>query len=769
MSSLLDAGGWLLSAILNAESYVNDIDTLAKVNGLTPDEPVVVPPVGASASAAIPSTYGVAPPMPQQVPDMKKLKEEMEMLARKKELDALNAEYMEVPYGSKAELVHLEKRWDKNGDEYYIRQDKAASRIVGTNWWEKHILVVIRHFTRISLSREKENVQQTTTEAYSESVQQTTVEVYSEHLRKILARVISDYPGISFRTKHISLTFPAHSLYHYLSELRAEAETLEEGSVELEHLNVLLDFIETQFADIIEQVKNLRPQNLITYDTLWTLFRPGTIIHSKVRGYDRAFQLQAYYVKPEKQEDAGFYCVGTYTDYDGENFGMRLEDLQITPFTGSTHIATLSVAPLDMRARKDELRMALIERGKRFQLMRGQCHGEYVGVAIDQGENDMYFTRYMPRPRGNEAEKKFSIKSRVMIDGKSYNRICADFSWEADDEETNRILYGAEDNLSAEERVASKARKAAEKGEQETTDEETLLCTNILRGFSFADKKWCQLFIENFSEISWNQRLVLPEDSKNLILALVSSHLGAEERRFSDIIKGKGRGLVMVLHGAPGVGKTLTAECIAEYTRRPLYVISSGDLGTTAADLEWGLTRILDLAHTWKAILLIDEVNTYSLSYLPANAYLCPFLLYRLTYFLEKRTLTDVHRNALVSVFLRLLEYYEGILFLTTNRINTFDPAFQSRIHQALKYENLAAPARKRLWKDFLGKLKGGANISEEGYDLLAQYNINGREIKNAVKTAESLASFMKQPLSLEYLKTVLKTHADFAEALTKK
>ncbi|KAJ6520232.1 P-loop containing nucleoside triphosphate hydrolase protein [Mycena sanguinolenta] len=743
MSYLSDAGGWLLSAIRSAESYVTDIDTLAKVDGLTRDEPVVVP--AASAPAAIPSNLiGVPPAMPPQQPDMKKINEEMEILARKKELDALNAEYTDVPYGSKAELVHLEKRWDKNGDEYYIRQQKAAPRTVGTNWWEKHILVVIRHFTRIS--REKENMQHTPATTYSESVQQTTVEVYSEHLRKILARVIVDYPGVSFRTKHISLTFPAHSLYHYLSELRAEAETLEEDSIELEHLNVLLNFIETQFADTIEQVKNLCPQNLITYDTLWTLFRPGTIIHSKVRGYDRAFQLQTYHVKDDNQEDAGFYGFGLYTDYDGEDFGMRPEELRITPFTGSTHISTLLFAPLDMRPRKDELRMALIERGKRFQLMRGQCHGEYVGVAIEQGENDMFMTRH----RGTaEAEKKFSIKSRVMIDGKSYNRICADFSWEADDEETNRALFGPEDSFSAEERVASKARRAAEKGEQD--DEEALLCTNMLRGFSFADKKWCHLFIENFSEISWNQvsfkRLVLPEDSKNLILALVSSHLGAEERRFNDIIKGKGRGLVMVLHGAPGVGKTLTAECIAEFTRRPLYVISSGDLGTSAADLEWELTRILDLAHTWKAILLIDEADV----------------------FLEKRTLTDVHRNALVSVFLRLLEYYEGILFLTTNRINTFDPAFQSRIHQALKYENLAAPARKRLWKDFLGKLKGGADISEEGYDVLAQYNINGREIKNAVKTAESLASFMKQPLNLEYLKTVLKTHADFAEALMKK
>ncbi|KAJ7269327.1 P-loop containing nucleoside triphosphate hydrolase protein [Mycena haematopus] len=731
MPYIPDAGGWLLAALRSAGAYVNDIDTLVKVNGLNADEP---------ADGII-----VATPGKEEDVTTKKVDEEKEIAARKKELDALNAEYKDVPYGSKAELVHLEKRWDKNGDEYYIRQQKGAPRTVGGDWWEKHILVVIRHFAWVS--RENEIVQQKTTAAYSESVQQTTVEVYSEHLRKILARVINDYPGISFRTKHISLTLPADCLYHYLSELRAEADALQEGAVELEHLNVLLNFIETQFADTIEQVKNLSPQNLISYDTLWTLFRPGTIIHSKIRGYDRALKLQSYYVRDDNQEDAGFYQLGTYMDYDGENFGLRTEELKIPPFTGSTHIASLPFAPLDMRPRKNELRTALIERGKRFQSMRGQCHGEYVGVAIEQGENDVY----VARRHGVENEKKFSIKSRVMIDGKSYNRICADFSWEAEDEETSKGLFSSEDSLSAEEKMASKARQAVERGEQGFTDEETLLSTNVLRGFSFVDKKWCQLFIENFSEIFWNQvsfkRLVLPEDSKNLIIALVSSHLGAEASRFNDIIKGKGRGLVIVLHGSPGVGKTLTAECIAEYTRRPLYVISSGDLGTSASDLEWGLTRILDLAHTWKAILLIDEADV----------------------FLEKRTLTDVHRNALVSVFLRLLEYYEGILFLTTNRINTFDPAFQSRIHQALKYENLAPPARKRLWKDFLGKLKGGADVSEEGYDALAQYNINGREIKNAVKTAESLASFMKQPLNLEYLKIVLKTHADFAEALMKK
>ena len=94
-------------------------------------------------------------------------------------------------------------------------------------------------------------------------------------------------------------------------------------------------------------------------------------------------------------------------------------------------------------------------------------------------------------------------------------------------------------------------------------------------------------------------------------------------------------------------------------------MVSSGDLGNTARDLNATLSRILDLASTWKAVLLIDEADV----------------------FLERRSLHDMQRNSLVSVFLRTLEYYSGILFMTTNRVRTFDDAFKSRIHVPLKYE----------------------------------------------------------------------------------
>jgi hypothetical protein len=85
-----------------------------------------------------------------------------------------------------------------------------------------------------------------------------------------------------------------------------------------------------------------------------------------------------------------------------------------------------------------------------------------------------------------------------------------------------------------------------------------------------------------------------------------------------------------------------------------------------------------------------------------------------------------------VSVFLRELEQYEGILFLTTNRMQTFDPAIISRIHLALKYEPLKKDARKAVWQSFLSQAKtvaGLADYPSEVLDVLAEKELNGREV----------------------------------------
>lgn len=72
--------------------------------------------------------------------------------------------------------------------------------------------------------------------------------------------------------------------------------------------------------------------------------------------------------------------------------------------------------------------------------------------------------------------------------------------------------------------------------------------------------------------------------------------------------------------------------------------------------------------------------------------------------FLEARSTHEMQRNALVAVFLKALERFHSTLFLTTNRVETFDPAFISRFSIAVKYSDLDTSARKAIWKRFLGE-----------------------------------------------------------------
>jgi AAA+ superfamily predicted ATPase len=201
---------------------------------------------------------------------------------------------------------------------------------------------------------------------------------------------------------------------------------------------------------------------------------------------------------------------------------------------------------------------------------------------------------------------------------------------------------------------------------------------------------------------------------------------------FDDVIAGKGKGIIMLLSGAPGIGKTLTAESVAENMKAPLYMMSAGDLGIRSIEVESNITTILEIAAKWNAVLLLDECDV----------------------FLEARSAHDLEHNKIVSIFLRTLEYYKGILFLTTNRVKNMDPAFQSRIHISMEYHALNKKSRAQVWVNFL---KGVENeLSAEELNMLAEVEINGRQCKNILKTAGLLASHKGCTLRYEHLRTVL-------------
>ncbi|KAF4426998.1 ATPase family AAA domain-containing protein FIGL1 [Colletotrichum fructicola] len=198
------------------------------------------------------------------------------------------------------------------------------------------------------------------------------------------------------------------------------------------------------------------------------------------------------------------------------------------------------------------------------------------------------------------------------------------------------------------------------------SDSFLLLLPPTVPGFGMHDKKWRILQVEHISAIEWNknafEQLVLDYNHRELIEAVIRGHMSSNMS--PDIVEGKGKGVIILLHGGPGTGKTLTAESVAELAEKPLYRVTCGDIGTDPEKVEKYLESVLFIGSAWQAVVLLDESDV----------------------FLEEREKMDLKRNALVSVFLRVLEYYEGILILTSNRVGHFDEAFKSRMQLTLHY-----------------------------------------------------------------------------------
>lgn len=475
---------------------------------------------------------------------------------------------------------------------------------------------------------------------------------------------------------------------------------------------------------------------------------------------------------------------GRYLEYDGKSFGMGTMAAEVEFFKGVRKITSLGCYPLKYHREAEEVKAKLIERGKKFVALCGMNYRFHKGMAFYKKKRTII---------------KVNINGRVMVDPAIHRRINPnypistvrpkdpDILGASDDEPSEdgcrcgmsdsdvdqqqhksrdsdnpKIVYKVVQDKEGRPRVVEveldengnviqkeKMDDVQDPSGREFTEEELLIASPVVLGFAFSEKLWLEFSVSGISDIDWNEdafdSLVLPDNQKSIVKALVESHTFRAAQNIDDVIQGKGKGLVAVLHGPPGTGKTLTAEGIAELLKRPLYMVSAGELGTDSRTLEAELNKILDIAHSWGAVLLLDEADI----------------------FLEKRTIQDIHRNALVSIFLRLLEYFQGILFLTTNRVETFDDAFQSRIHVALRYGDLTTKAKRSVWQMFLEKVQAKegvqtAKFTDKDFDALARHNLNGRQIKNSVRTAQALAVNEQTPLSMQHIKRVLEVAETF-------
>jgi hypothetical protein len=624
--------------------------------------------------------------------------------------------------------------------------------------------------------------------------QSTTVDIKSSEISDVLRAILKDVKGVSLHEDKPSARFPPlivpscllhvltavrhvqidpNVLFNYLGELCKALEhekALPEDSqnkAKIEHLALLCQYIETDYQPVSKRLYPLLEHNEITFDLLWALFLPNTMLYTLCAGSNepRCVKLNWGAEKRDQRGETFFSLDCHYVDYDGKSFGEAKTILEIPEFFGSRPIDSLPVFPLAYHEDKETVKEKLVARGRKFGSFSGMHYRFYKGLAFFKKKQNLI---------------RLTVNSRIMIDPLTFKRMNPNYSMSAVKPGAGRYLIeeigldlaedfsGGQSNIgsisftgsddkttttlaSLTSRIADRelarlgrgptTTRAASKQSlvpEQMTDEQLLMCSPTVLGFSFSDKLWVEFAVEHIREIVFNpgafDSLVLPESQKTIVKALVESHSGKAANKktpgIDDIIRGKGKGLVAVLHGRPGVGKTLTAEGISEYLKKPLYMVSAGELGTDSRQLEIQLSRILDMCYSWGAVLLLDEADV----------------------FLERRSVHELQRNALVSVFLRLLEYFQGILFLTTNRVETFDEAFQSRIHIALRYNDLDRKAKRIIWKTFLDMVateeltlledasddigrkedpeaKPRQIVTGEELDVLSRRNLNGRQV----------------------------------------
>lgn len=90
----------------------------------------------------------------------------------------------------------------------------------------------------------------------------------------------------------------------------------------------------------------------------------------------------------------------------------------------------------------------------------------------------------------------------------------------------------------------------------------------------------------------------------------------------------------------------------------------------------------------------------------------------------------DLEKSIIVGIFLRLLEYFEGIIFLTSNRLEVIDRAILSRVTLVLNYPKLSKETRAQIWKINLENF----NINVTTLDQLSALELSGRDIRNYTK-----------------------------------
>ncbi|KAI1439675.1 P-loop containing nucleoside triphosphate hydrolase protein [Annulohypoxylon stygium] len=516
----------------------------------------------------------------------------------------------------------------------------------------------------------------------------------SDALKSFLAGFLSDYPGVEIWAPVLNFTPPFLPFLHRWESFVEKEKTVTDETLRTQ-VQYLMGTLERELEGSFKALHGLNKTGYIDYKNILIPFTKGEIVLRSDGDVFTAAILEDAQVASQFR-----YChlnVWLYT-WDGSSFGFESKTWVIDSFDGYRKVVDLAAFPLKFHPNREEIRQSLIKRGRSFESLCSSRHIMQYDGLVDG--------------------RRVKLSDRIIVDAGAYYRF---------QRLPTPILRVAatekSEILSATKRADVPLHRPA------LSEEQCLVTPPYVKGFALSKKEFFEFSVDSISRTVWNDRLlenlVIDEEQKDMLLG----------HGFDDFLEGKGKGVVTLLAGPPGVGKTLTVESVAEALKRPLYKISAADLGTKSNNVEHALKCAFDRCSHWGAVLLIDEADI----------------------FLESRSSNSLSRNELVTIFLTMLEYYQGVLMLTTNRTRGIDPAFESRIDIILTTGNLSQDARRKIWSNFIKTLPSeSVDLSLSDFDSLSKWLVNGRQIKTAVKTAWIIATMKQEPVRLCHLETVL-------------
>jgi hypothetical protein len=271
--------------------------------------------------------------------------------------------------------------------------------------------------------------------------------------------------------------------YHYLSDLEEYRQNVSAtlDRFTLEHLDLLLDFIRTAYASTTERVGPLLEKHNITYDLLWTLFKPNTLVYTKCFGTGQPRCVRYEFGEEKRTKDGVeyFHIKARYLDFDGKVFGETSSDHAIEKFRGAKRITALEIFPLTYHPGEKYMRVYLTEYGRKFLSMMDFHLCEYESKAF-----------YIEKGRVVE----IFIKSRVVIDAAYFREENPNYarpSIKESDEGSGWILIDLDE-------VSEKSSSSAPTNGMDPSEvkgDDLLVCSPTVPGFSLSNTRWGEQLI----------------------------------------------------------------------------------------------------------------------------------------------------------------------------------------------------------------------------------------------------------------------------------